>query len=273
MPRLTALGLDAPTVGERALLVVVLLIATLVAAKLSVRLFARYLRRHPEALPSASLITTLTSVAVWSIGLLLIVQTLGIAIAPVLTALGVGGLAVALALKDTLENLFSGLQIIASGQIRAGDYVKLESGIEGYVADITWRTTTIRDLSDNLVVVPNSKVSQTSFTNYALPERELSVSVPVLVPFDSDLALVERVTLEVARKTWRENGAPVTGEPTLRFNEWGNENLKLNVILRATAYVNQFKLRSDFLRRLQARYRNEKIAPPFPARTAPPQAP
>jgi small-conductance mechanosensitive channel len=214
------------------------------------------------------LITTLASIAVWSIGLLLVVQTLGVAIAPVLTALGVGALAVALALKDTLENLFSGLQIIASGQIRSGDYIKLESGIEGYVTDITWRTTTVRDLSDNLVVVPNAKLAQTSFTNYALPERELSVSVQVLVPYDADLGLVERVTLEAARQILRETGAPPAFEPSLRFTELGNENVKLTVFLRASAFVDQFKLRSDFIKRLQARYRHERIAPPFPARTA-----
>jgi len=268
MPGFTVFGLDATTLGERALLVVVLLVATWIAARIVTRLFASYLRHHPEAMPSASLITTLASIAVWSIGLLLVVQTFGIAITPILTALGVGGLAVALALKDTLENLFSGLQIIASGQIRAGDYIKLEGGIEGYVSDITWRTTTVKDLSDNLVVVPNSKFAQTSFTNYALPERELSVTVPVLVPYDADLALVERVTLEAARQVLRENGSPTETEPSLRFTELGNENIQLTVILRVGAFVDQFKVRSDFIRRLQARYRHERIRPPFPARTA-----
>jgi small-conductance mechanosensitive channel len=270
MPGFSVFGFDATTVGERALLVVVLLAATWVAARIVTRLFAGYLRLHPEALPSASLITTLASIAVWSIGLLLVVQSLGIAITPVLTALGVGGLAVALALKDTLENLFSGLQIIASGQIRAGDYIKLEGGIEGYVSDITWRTTTVKDLSDNLVVVPNSKFAQTSFTNYALPARELSVSVPVLVPYDADLALVERATLEAARQVLRENGSATETEPSLHFTELGNENIKLTVILRLGAFADQFKVRSDFIRRLHARYRNERIGSPFPARTAEP---
>jgi len=268
MPGWTVFGVDATTVGERVLLILILVVATLVASKLVRRLLAGYLRRHPEALPSASLITTLAGVAVWSIGVLLIVQSLGIAITPILTALGVGGLAVALALKDTLENLFSGLQIIASGQVRGGDYIKLESGIEGYVSDITWRTTTVRDLSDNIVVVPNSKLAQTTFTNYALPERELSVSVPVLVPYDSDLAQVERATLEAARQVLRENDAPTSVEPSLRFTEFGNENVKLTVILRVGAYADQFKLRSDFIRRLHARFRNEHIGAPFPARIA-----
>ena len=76
---------------------------------------------------------------------MIILNQLHVSIAPILTALGVGGLAVALALQDTLSNLFAGFYVAVAGQVRLGDYiVKLDTGEEGYVTDISWRTTTIR---------------------------------------------------------------------------------------------------------------------------------
>jgi len=255
---------------DQFLTIVVIGSATIIGARIVSHSMWLYLREHREALPSASLFTTLAGIAIWSVGGLIALQSLGIAITPVLTALGVGGLAVALALKDTLENLFSGLQIIASRQIKPGDYVKLESGSEGYVTDITWRTTTIRDLSNNLIVVPNMKLAQATFTNFALPDRELTVSVPVLVPYDANLEQVERVTLDVARKQLAALSPAATFEPFLRFQEFGNENIKLTVFLRADEFVDQFRLRSEFMKELRARYQSEGIRAPFPARTSEP---
>ena len=103
------------------------------------------------------------------------------------------GLAVALALQDTLSNLFSGLQVVASRQVRLGDYVKLESGEEGYVTDITWRNTSIRALPNNMVIVPNSKLASTLVTNYYQPEREMAVLVQVCVGYQSDLKKLVRL--------------------------------------------------------------------------------
>ena len=104
-----------------------------------------------------------------------------------LTALGVGGLAVALALQDTLGNLFAGLQIVASKQVRPGDYLLLESGQEGSVTDIAWRYTTLRTQSNNLVVVPNAKLGQSIITNFQLPDQPLSVIIEFGVAYSSDL--------------------------------------------------------------------------------------
>jgi small-conductance mechanosensitive channel len=101
----------------------------------------------------------LTKIVVFAVGILTILETLGIPIIPLFTALGIGGLAVALGLQDTLSNLFAGIQVIAAKQIRPGDYVKLELGEEGYVTDITWRYTTIRSSPNNRIIVPNAKVS------------------------------------------------------------------------------------------------------------------
>ncbi len=115
-------------------------------------------------------------------------------------ALGVGGLAVALGLQDTLSNLFAGVFVLLSKPVRVGDYVKLESGQEGYVEDIGWRSTRIRQIPNNMVVVPNSQMVSTIITNYYMPEHEMSVPVQVGVHYDSDLEEVEKVTCEVAQE-------------------------------------------------------------------------
>jgi small-conductance mechanosensitive channel len=269
------LGTDAYPLAahERILLqeilgLVMLFATALVAARVATRLLSRYLRQHVETLATASLFSSLIGIAIWSVALLVALQLLGIAVGPVLAALGVGGLAVALALQPTLQNLFAGLQIIASRQIKIGDYVQLEAGKEGYVSDISWRTTTIRDLANHIIVVPNAILAQSSFTNFAFPEQS-SLVVAVLLGYDADLALAERVTLEVARETLMQCGAPLEGfEPYLRFTEIGNENLKLAVYLRARASIEPSQIRSQFLKALLTRYRSEGIRSPFPARTA-----
>ncbi len=102
---------------------------------------------------------------------MILLNLLGVSITPILTALGVGGIAVALALQDTLANLFAGFYVSLAGQLRVGDYIKLDSGGEGYITDITWRSTTIRALQNNLIIVPNAKLAQAIVANYHLPRN------------------------------------------------------------------------------------------------------
>jgi small-conductance mechanosensitive channel len=276
--RLTAAAYPLPPevslAVQQTLGLVMLLALTLVSTRIATSLLRQYLRYHAETLPTASLISSLVGIAIWTVAVLVALQLVGIAIGPVLAALGVGGLAVALALQPTLQNLFSGLQIIASRQIKLGDYVQLESGKEGYVTDITWRTTTIRDLPNHVIIVPNATLAQASFTNFAFPQEQTSVAVTLLVGYDVDLETVERLALEVARETLARSGAQVEGfAPFLRFTDAGNENVKLTIFLRAQNSVDPFKLRSDFIKRVLKRYAAEGIPPPFPARTAPPAPP
>jgi small-conductance mechanosensitive channel len=112
---------------------------------------------------------------------------LGISITPIITAFGVGGLAVALALQDTLANLFSGIYLILSNNIRPDDYIKLDSGEEGYIIDITTRVTKMRTLSKNVVVNPNQKLSRAIITNYYLPGKSMGISIRFSVSRDVDL--------------------------------------------------------------------------------------
>jgi small-conductance mechanosensitive channel len=253
---------------QQLLMILVIFSITWAVARVVAALVENGAKRAPETLPGATLVTNLARVTVLAIGVLVILQTLGISIAPIITALGVGGLAVALALQDTLANLFAGVHILASRQLRPGDYVKLASGEEGYVVDVTWRQTTIRQLPNNIIIVPNAQIASTITTNYHLPTQELSVLVPVGVHYDSDLSHVEHVTMEVAKETLQavEGGVP-NWEPFIRYTAFADSSINFNVILRGQEYVSQYVIRHEFIKRLHRRYNEEGIVIPFPIRT------
>ncbi|MCU0845866.1 MAG: mechanosensitive ion channel family protein [Spirochaetes bacterium] len=241
---------------------------TIVASRIFVGIIDAYAKKSEGVLPSTSIFSNIARVVIFIVGILIILQYLGLSIAPMLTALGVGGLAVALALKDTLSNLFAGIQIIVSRQIRQGDYIELDAERRGYVVDISWRNTMVRGLGNNHIIIPNSVLSDAVIVNYHLHQAELSVLVPVGVAYDSDLELVERVTLEVAGEIQRGiPGAVAEYEPIVRFTGFNDSAIGFNVILRAREYVEQFILRHEFIKRLQRRYEAEGIEIPFPIRT------
>ena len=218
--------------------------------------------------PSSSIVGNIVRGIIYCIGLLVILQTQGISITPVLTALGVGGLAVALALQPTLSNLFAGLQIIASGKINHGDFVRLSSGEEGYVEDITWRSTTIRAASDHIIIVPNSKLADMIVSNYYLPFNAISFTVEIGVGYESDLNLVENVTKEVIKETLNVvEGGVKDFEPIIRFSAFGDSSINLKAILRVNDYSSQFAVKSEFIKKIHERYNKEGINIPFPIRT------
>lgn len=162
------------------------------------------------ALPVSSLTRNIAWAVIAVLGFLVILNGLGLSITPMLTALGIGGLAVALALEEPLANFFAGLFLTLAGQIRVGDYVKLDSGHEGYVVDFSWRSTRLRMLANNLVLVPNSKLAQAIVVNHHLPSQDLAVLVEVGVDYSSDLRHVERVVIEVGRNVMLEVTGGVT---------------------------------------------------------------
>lgn len=152
----------------------IILSVTLTAAGVVGALVARAGERRALGVAVTGLGQTAARLLVLVVGGLVLLGALGIEITPILTALGVGGLAVALALQDTLSNLFAGLHLLADRPIRVGDYVKIADAVEGYVVDVGWRSTRVRTLPNTVVVVPNKKVAESIITNYDLPESRLS---------------------------------------------------------------------------------------------------
>ncbi len=219
-------------------------------------------------LPMASLTHQAIRIVLWILGALIVLNTLGISVTPILATLGVGGLAVALALQDTLANLFAGFHVIASGQVRSGDFVRLEGGQEGTIEDIGWRITKVRMLSNNIVLIPNAKLAQAVLINYHLPDTEMSVLIEVSVHYDSDLTLVEKITCEVGAEVLRSvSGGVSTFAPFIRYHTFGDSGIHFTVILRVKEYVDQYLIKHEFVKRLHERYCREGIVIPYPMRT------
>jgi len=238
---------------------------TLVLARLVSGFIRLYTYRTERA--TASLISNLAKATVLVLGCLILLQTLGIEITPIITTLGVGGLAVGLALQDTLANLFSGFHLIISKQVRTGDYVKLDAGQEGYVTDISWRNTTIKEFSNNVIIVPNSKLASAIFTNYHLPAKEITLTMNVGVSYDSYLDQVERVTVEVAKEVMQEIAPELKEhEPYIRFHTFGDFSIDFTLYMRVNEYFDQRIGKHLFIKKLHKRYQENGISIPFPVR-------
>ncbi|MEJ2683815.1 MAG: mechanosensitive ion channel family protein [Candidatus Sulfobium sp.] len=249
--------------------VILILSVTFAAANLAGRLFRNYVQKSNLPIPTTGLAYGLFKGIIIIIGFLIVLNVLGVSITPLITALGVGGLAVALALQDTLTNLFAGIHVLMERSIRVGDFIKLESGQEGYVDDITWRTTRIRMLPNNMVVIPNSKLAQSIVTNYYLPEKRMSLLIPVGVSYSSDPERVEQILVEEAKKAIGEiPGLLKDPEPFVRFIPgFGDSSLDFTLICQVQEFVDQYYAQHELRKRIFKRFSKEGIEIPFPHRT------
>ena len=205
---------------------------------------------------------------IYLIVVMIIISKLGIEITPILASLGIGGLAVALALQSTLSNFFSGVYIAADRHIKVGDFVEISPDIAGYVVDIGWRSTKIRTLGKNLIIVPNSKMAESIIKNYDAPVHAVSVVIDVGVSYKSDLEKVEKVTMKVAKDIIKklEDAAIKDFEPIFRYREFGDSSINFRVILKAKRYVDKFKIKHEFIKALFKEFKKNGIEIPFPQR-------
>jgi small-conductance mechanosensitive channel len=251
----------------RAAMVLFVLSLSMAAANFGTAMLTRQAARTGTAAATTSLTQNIVRISILGLGGLLVLSNLGISITPLLTALGVGSLAVALALQPTLANLFAGVHISVARMIRVGDFVALVSGAKGYVTDIGWRSTRLRELPNNIVIVPNARLAEMIVTNYAMPETEQSALVQVGVAYGSDLAAVERVTCEVAREVLATVQGGMPGfDPFIRYNAFGDSSINFSVILRVKEFTDRYLVTHEFIKRLKARYDAEGIEIPFPQR-------
>ena len=227
----------------------------------------------------STLLDTIFRVAIYASGALIILDYFNISIAPIMAAMGVGGMAVAFGVRETLENIFSGLQLIISKQLRVNDYIKLSTGDEGRVIDINWRYITVMPPTEsNVVVIPNKVIANAVTTNFSQPRDDIVLVVPIGVSYDSDLDLVERVTVEVARELqikidgyephFDSDGIDRNKlAPAVRYQAFNDSSIDFNAVMHVQVFTNQYVLKHEFIKAITKRYREEGINIPFPIRT------
>jgi len=228
--------------------------------RVAFRSIEAYGRSNPELRSSAGVGKAVT----WIVGLALVAvlvsDALGISLAPALTALGVGSLAVALALQDTLSNFFSGLYIVIDKPIRPGDFIRIDPSYEGYVDSIGWRSTHLRTMSQNLVVIPNATLSKAIITNYTLPTPQVASSVRVDVGADADIDRVEDALADEAKRALDVPGIAEAPAPGVSLSPgFVDGGVGFTVFFHVRAFGDQGPVQSALRKRIAARLRKEGI--------------
>lgn len=208
-----------------------------------------------------------TPIVVFSIGILTALNLLGIAIIPLLAGLGIGGIAVALALQPTLSNLFSGTYLITEGELNEGDFIELDNGPSGFVVEVGWRSTKIRDRNNNLIMIPNSKMIESIMTNYYSQTTAITLFVNCGVSYQSNLEHVERVALEILNEVKDDlEEAEDDFEPVIRFTTFGESNIDFVLVIQALDRLDSFVVKHELIKRLHVRFGQEGIEINYPVR-------
>jgi small-conductance mechanosensitive channel len=256
-----------------ALSVALVLTCALAVARIAVAAVTEYAARNPSLTPALGVARVATRLVVGILAVAMALQSLGVPVAPLLTTLGIGSLAVALALQDTLANFFAGLYLLADRPVRLGDYIKIHDGEEGYVEAIGWRSSRLRTLKNNSVIVPNQKLSQAILTNFHLPQPAMNMSIPVTVPYGADPDAVEALLVDELAAASAEVPELRGAEGTVRLADFGESGMVFQCITSVRDFEAQGRAGHELRKRVLARLRQEGIEIPYPQRvlhTAPP---
>jgi small-conductance mechanosensitive channel len=213
------------------------------------------------------LVEKIVSILFWICAVIVLLRYFNIAITPIVATLGVGGLAVGLALQNTLTNFFAGIHLVTDKPIKVGDFIELEGGVSGYVMDIGWRSTRIMKTSNNVIIIPNSKIAESVITNDSLPDNRLSVAVECSVSFRSNLKKVEAAALSAAKKIQDSvPGAVKDYVPAFGYTAFGEAGIKFTLVLQAERFSDKFAITSELIKALKESFDKEKIEISVPVR-------
>lgn len=257
-------------IGSQAILVQVIFVLFYFPARAVNVFLLRMSQRQPSLERVTQPASFLVRVLFFLVGLIVILENLGVHLTVVWTTLGVGSVAVALALQDTLGNFFAGLYILADRPVNLSDYVRLDSGPEGFVVRVGWRSTLLRTGQNNMVVVPNSTLAKAIITNFSLPEERMWASVQVGVAYGTDARRVEKLLVEIARQSAQEGfeGLLSYPEPSAQLAPgFGDSTMNFSLNFQVRRWSDQVNVQSELRKRILERFAAEGIQIPFPTRT------
>jgi len=243
------------------------IIVAIALARVSAIIISNWLKVQQKYSKTPRLINGVITIIIYILAAAVILEHFDIKITPFLAALGVGGLAVGLALQNTLSNLFAGIHLISDRPINVGDFIHIDGNLAGTVEDIGWRSTKIRQLNNTLVIIPNGKLSESTIINNTLPEQETSLVIQCGVDYGSNLEKVEKVTIETAEKIQKTTkGAVKTHKPFIRYHTFADSNINFSIILRTEKYTDKYLVTHEFIKALKKSYDKNKIEISWPVR-------
>lgn len=257
----------APFIDGTFFAVIVLCVSFILVRILKI-MVNRWLKHQKLFTKTPQVLNRMIAVTIYVLAVLMILAHFSIQITPLIAALGLGGLAIGLALQSTLANFFAGLQIISDRPVNAGDFIQLpDADISGYVEDVGWRSTRIKTLSNTIVVLPNAKLAESVIVNNSMPEAEMSIVLQCGVSYQSNLEKVEKVTVDVATMIQKKTpGAVKDFKPFIRYHTFADSNINFSVILRVEQFVDKYLVAHEFMKALKKRYDKEKIEISWPVR-------
>lgn len=165
--------------------VIIVMVVTALISHLLTKLLRRLLSADKNPLPSSSIFINIGRVAVWTVGICVILSScFGVNVSAAITALGIGGIAISLGFQSTLSNLIGGLQISIMHLVVPGDHIMVGSN-EGIVDDVTWRHTSMVTTRGETVIIPNSVINTEALVKLP-PETAIRVNIAVS-PDEGDL--------------------------------------------------------------------------------------
>jgi len=221
------------------------------------------IRRGFERTPG--LLNKTLSVIIYLISIVVILGYFKVDITPMIAGVGLSAVVIGLALQSTLNNFFAGVHLISDKPIEVGNYIEIDENTKGTVVDIGWRSTRIRTLADNLLIIPNGKLAESNITNFSKPKQDMSLFIPCGVAYESDLKKVEKISIEVAKEIQKTvEGAVKDFEPAFRYREFGDSNINFITILRVSDPMKRFIIRNEFIKALKQRFDKENIEISWP---------
>lgn len=213
-------------------------------------------------------VRNIIKVVIYLIFIVFILERMGIAIAPLLAGLGIAGLAVGLALQDTLTNFFAGIHILTDKPFKEGDIVLIDGTnpqVTGAIDSIGWRSTRIKTADNNFVIVPNAKLAQSVITNFYTPNQKVQQVFEIGVSYDEDVKNVEKVILDTLKNLQQTSGFfSKTEEPWVRLDQFGDYSLVFKYGYFISKYDQRFDAKKQVNTAIFYAFKENKIEIPFP---------
>jgi small-conductance mechanosensitive channel len=209
-------------------------------------------------------LNTMVTVLVWGLALAFVLNQLGVDISALLAGLGIAGIAVALALQNTLSSIFSAVGLAIDRPIRQGDFVRLEDGTEGFVEDISMRSTRIRTFQQSLVIVPNDRITNMVIENSYLPKEDISLKISLGVAYGANLEKAEKIAVDTASAILDRHQSTIEKEPFVRFSSFEDSAIQMNVFLSVDRFLDQYIIKHEFIKEISVAYKKAKIDIPYP---------
>ena len=208
---------------------IVIIAVTAFVSHLAKKALKVFLDWDNNPLPSSSIIINIVRAVIWIVGGSIVLDScFGINPNALITALGVGGIAISLGFQDTLSNLIGGIQMTFMKIVQPGDNIDV-GGDVGVVQDVTWRHTTIRTKLGETVIIPNSVISKTALVKLP-PATQLKVPFAVT---NSDRSMDEiAAALKKTAQIAAEEVSPVTQEPAVFFSEITEYGFRGSIVMR-----------------------------------------